>query len=92
MAELMVRGSGRPPAAGTGPLAAQAAWIAHRRRKVAARVALGSRGRRRCGGFPEREAGHARAAEAETGRCRMGVVLVVGVTGNIGVAGSQGSL
>jgi transposase len=40
MAELMVRGSGRPPAERTGPLAAQAAWVAHRRRKVAARVAL----------------------------------------------------
>ncbi|MGH2579094.1 MAG: IS110 family transposase, partial [Actinomycetota bacterium] len=40
MAELMVRGSGRPPAARTGPLVAQAAWVAHRRRKVAARVAL----------------------------------------------------
>ncbi|MGH2688735.1 MAG: IS110 family transposase [Actinomycetota bacterium] len=40
MAELMVRGSGRPPATRTGALAAQAAWVAHRRRKVAARVAL----------------------------------------------------
>lgn len=40
MAELMVRGSGRGPAARTGPLAVQAAWVAHRRRKVEARVAL----------------------------------------------------
>jgi transposase len=40
MAELMVRGSGRPPGARSGPLAAQAAWVAHRRRKVAARIAL----------------------------------------------------
>jgi transposase len=40
MAELMVRGSGRGPALRTGPLAAQAAWAAHRRRKVDARVAL----------------------------------------------------
>jgi transposase len=40
MAELMVRGSGRGPAVRTGPLAVQAAWVAHRRRKVQARVAL----------------------------------------------------
>jgi transposase len=40
MAELLVRGWGRPPAVRTGPLAAQAAWVAHRQRKVAARVAL----------------------------------------------------
>jgi transposase len=40
MAELLVRGWGRPPAARTGPLAAQAAWAAHRQRKVAARIAL----------------------------------------------------
>lgn len=40
MAELMIRGSGRGPAGRTGPLAVQAAWVAHRRRKVQARVAL----------------------------------------------------
>jgi transposase len=40
MAELMVRGSGRGPALRTGALAVQAAWVAHRRRKVQARVAL----------------------------------------------------
>jgi transposase len=40
MAELMVRGGGRVPAARTDALATQAAWVAHRRRKVAARVAL----------------------------------------------------
>lgn len=40
MAELMIRGAGRGPAVHTGPLAVQAAWVAHRRRKVQARVAL----------------------------------------------------
>jgi transposase len=40
MAELMVRGGGRAPAVKTEALAAQAAWVAHRRRKVAARAAL----------------------------------------------------
>jgi transposase len=40
MAELMVRGGGRAPAARTDALATQAAWVAHRRRKVAARVVL----------------------------------------------------
>jgi transposase len=40
MAELMVRGAGRRPAVRTDALATQAAWVAHRRRKVAARVAL----------------------------------------------------
>lgn len=40
MAELMVRGSGRAPALRTAPIAAQAAWVAHRLRKVDARVAL----------------------------------------------------
>ncbi len=40
MAELMVRGAGRCPAVRTDALATQAAWVAHRRRKVAARVAL----------------------------------------------------
>jgi transposase len=40
MAELMVRGAGRYPAVRTDALATQAAWVAHRRRKVAARVAL----------------------------------------------------
>lgn len=40
MAELMVRGGGRCPAIRTDALATQAAWVAHRRRKVAARVAL----------------------------------------------------
>jgi transposase len=40
MAELMIRGGGRPAAARTDAVATQAAWAAHRRRKVAARVAL----------------------------------------------------
>jgi transposase len=40
MAELMVRGGGRPPAVRSDALAVQAAWVAHRRRKVVARVAL----------------------------------------------------
>jgi transposase len=40
MAELMVRGAGRSPAIRTDVLATQAAWVAHRRRKVTARVAL----------------------------------------------------
>ena len=40
MAELMVRGGGRQPALRTDALATQAAWVGHRRRKVAARVAL----------------------------------------------------
>jgi transposase len=40
MAELMIRGSGRAPALRTAAHAAQAAWVAHRLRKVDARVAL----------------------------------------------------
>ena len=40
MAELMIRGAGRPPAVRTDALATQAAWVAHRRRKVAAWVSL----------------------------------------------------
>ncbi|GAC1363246.1 MAG: hypothetical protein NVSMB32_04590 [Actinomycetota bacterium] len=40
MAELMVRGAGRLPAVRTDALATQVAWVAHRRRKVDARVAL----------------------------------------------------
>jgi hypothetical protein len=40
MAELMVGGAGRQPALRTDALATQAAWVAHRRRKVTARVAL----------------------------------------------------
>jgi transposase len=40
MAELMIRGGGRSPAVRTDALATQAAWVAHRRRKVASRSAL----------------------------------------------------
>lgn len=40
MAELLVRGAGRPPQTRTDALAAQAAWAAHRRRKVKAHTAL----------------------------------------------------
>jgi transposase len=40
MAELMIRGAGRLPQVRDDALAAQVAWIAHRRRKVAAHVAL----------------------------------------------------
>ena len=40
MAELLIRGSGRPPQRRDEALAAQAAWVAHRRRKVAAQVVL----------------------------------------------------
>jgi transposase len=40
MAELMIRGSGRPPQSRTDALAAQAAWVAHRRRKLGAHQAL----------------------------------------------------
>jgi len=40
MAELLIRGSGRPPQCRDEALAAQAAWVAHRRRKVAAQVVL----------------------------------------------------
>jgi len=40
MAELMIRGGGRAPAVRTDSLATQAAWVAHRRRKVFARSAL----------------------------------------------------
>jgi len=40
MAELMVRGWGRPPQARSQPIATQAAWVAHRRRKLAAHQAL----------------------------------------------------
>ena len=40
MAELLIRGSGRPPQCRDEALAAQAAWVAHRRRKVAAQATL----------------------------------------------------
>lgn len=40
MAELLVRGAGRLPQLRDEAMAAQAAWVAHRRRKVAAHVAL----------------------------------------------------
>jgi len=40
MAELLIRGAGRPPEDRDGALAAQVAWTAHRRRKVKARTAL----------------------------------------------------
>jgi transposase len=40
MAELLIRGSGRPPQCRDEALAAQAAWVAHRRRKVAAQIVL----------------------------------------------------
>jgi transposase len=40
MAELMIRGTGRPPQCRDEDLAAQAAWVAHRRRKVAAQAML----------------------------------------------------
>jgi transposase len=40
MAELLIRGSGRAPQWRDEALAAQAAWVAHRRRKVAAQVML----------------------------------------------------
>lgn len=40
MAELLVRGAGRLPRVRDEAAAAQAAWAAHRRRKVAAQVAL----------------------------------------------------
>ena len=40
MAELLVRGAGRLPQIRDDAMAAQAAWVAHRRRKVAAHVAL----------------------------------------------------
>jgi transposase len=40
MAELMIRGSGRPPQSRTDAVAAQAAWVAHRRRKLGAHQAL----------------------------------------------------
>ncbi|MFI9311090.1 IS110 family transposase [Streptomyces triculaminicus] len=40
MAELLVRGSGRPPQQRTAALATQAAWVAHRRRKILAQTAL----------------------------------------------------
>jgi transposase len=40
MAELMIRGAGRLPQIRDESMAAQAAWVAHRRRKVAAHVAL----------------------------------------------------
>jgi transposase len=36
MAELLIRGTGRPPQCRDEALAAQGAWVAHRRRKVAA--------------------------------------------------------
>jgi transposase len=40
MAELLIRGKGRPAAADDGPLARQTALASHRRRKVKARTAL----------------------------------------------------
>lgn len=40
MAELMVRGGGRPAQARPEPLAAQLAWVVHRRRKLGAHQAL----------------------------------------------------
>jgi transposase len=40
MAELMIRGAGRLPQVRDDAMATQVAWIAHRRRKVAAHVAL----------------------------------------------------
>lgn len=40
MAELLVRGGGRLPQVRDEAMAAQVAWVAHRRRKVAAQVAL----------------------------------------------------
>jgi transposase len=40
MAELMIRGAGRVPQVRDDAMSAQAAWVAHRRRKVAAHVAL----------------------------------------------------
>jgi len=40
MAELMIRGAGRLPQVRDEAMASQVAWVAHRRRKVAARVAL----------------------------------------------------
>jgi transposase len=40
MAELLVRGAGRRPQIRDEAMAAQVAWVAHRRRKVAAHVAL----------------------------------------------------
>lgn len=40
MAELLVRGAGRLPQIRDEAMAAQVAWVAHRRRKVAAHVAL----------------------------------------------------
>jgi transposase len=40
MAELLVRGAGRLPRVRDDAMAAQAAWVGHRRRKVAAHVAL----------------------------------------------------
>ena len=40
MAELMIRGGGRCPAERTDALATQAAWVAHRRRKVATRPTM----------------------------------------------------
>ena len=40
MAELLIRGSGRAPQVRDEALAAQAAWVPHRRRKVAAQVML----------------------------------------------------
>jgi transposase len=44
MAELLVRGAGRLPQIGDEAMAAQAAWVAHRRRKVGAHVALSKPG------------------------------------------------
>ncbi len=40
MAELMIRGAGRLPQVRDDAMAAQVAWVAYRRRKVAAHVAL----------------------------------------------------
>jgi transposase len=40
MAELLIRGAGRVPQVRDDAMASQVAWVAHRRRKVAAHVAL----------------------------------------------------
>jgi transposase len=42
MVELLGRGAGRRPQVRTTAMAAQTAWVAHRRRKVAAQAALGN--------------------------------------------------
>jgi hypothetical protein len=40
MAELLIRGAGRPPEKRNQALSAQVLWTAHRRRKVKTRIAL----------------------------------------------------